>query len=76
MTLNEILQVIASSVKRKKGNFGVARALTPGQFALAVGSFRAVQIQGGFTIVIGLSRGQLAALRDECDRLLAENAPC
>jgi hypothetical protein len=70
--LKDILDEIRSSISRGKGTFGLAR--TPaGQgkpFSLAVGSIRAVQIDRGFMIVLGLSRDQVVKLRAMCDELL------
>jgi hypothetical protein len=73
MILKEILDEIRSSISRGKGTFGLAQ--TPaGQgkpFSLAVGSIRAVQVDRGFMIVLGLSRDQVVTLREMCDELLS-----
>lgn len=73
MTMQEALNEIRSSISRGKGTFAVTRS-PPGQgkpFNLTTGSIRAIQVPGGFIISLGLSRGQVAALRAMCDELLA-----
>jgi len=69
---------IAESIGRGKGTFVLAPT-APGDgvtkpFALAVGSSRTVQVNGGFTIMLGLSREQVGKLRTMCDEALAEGA--
>lgn len=74
MTLQDVLNEIRSSISRGKGTFGLAHG-PPGQgkpYSLAVGSIRAVQVDGGFTIMLGLSRDQVVKLRAMCDELLTE----
>jgi hypothetical protein len=72
------LREIAESIKRGKGNFVLAKTdpldkLATKPYALAVGSIRAVSVNGGFTIMIGLTRDQVEKLRAMCDEVLAEN---
>jgi hypothetical protein len=73
------LREIAESIGRKKGSFVLAKtdptdknATKP--YALAVGSIRALSVNGGFTIMIGLSRDQVEKLRAMCDEVLIEDA--
>lgn len=76
MSLKDVLDDIRSSIGRGKGTFGLAR--TPaGQgkpFSLAVGSIRAVQVDRGFIITLGLSREQVVVLRGMCDELLTADS--
>jgi hypothetical protein len=76
MTMQEALSEIRSSISCGKGTFAVTPSpLGQGKpYSLAVGSVRAVQINGGFIISLGLSRDQVAKLRAMCDELLAESA--
>jgi hypothetical protein len=78
------LREIAESIGRGKGSFVLAPA-APGDgvtkpfalaepFALAVGSIRTLTVNGGFTIMIGLTRDQVGKLRTMCDEALAEGA--
>jgi len=73
------LREIADSISRGKGNFVLAKTdpsdkLATKPYALAVGSIRALTVSGGFTIMIGLRREQVEALRAMCDAALAEDA--
>lgn len=77
LTMQDALNEIRSSISRGKGTFVMASS-PPGQgkpFNLSVGSIRAVQVPGGFVISLGLSRDQVARLREMCDELLAEQEP-
>lgn len=74
--LSKGLREIAESIDRGKGSFVLAPT-TPGDgvtnpFALAVGSIRALSLNGGFTIMIGLTREQVEKLRAMCDEVLVE----
>ncbi len=75
MKLQDALDEIRASIGRGKGTFGLAPA-PPGQgkpYSLAVGSIRAVQIDRGFMIMLGLSRDQVVKLRAMCDELLGSS---
>ena len=72
------LREIAESIKRGKGNFVLAKTdpsdkLATKPYALAVGSVRAISINDGFAIMLGLDRGQVEKLRAMCDEMLAED---
>lgn len=73
--LSEGLQAIADAIGRRKGTFVLAKTDAadgiPNQFVLAVGSIRAVSVNGGFLITIGLDREQVEKLRSMCDEALA-----
>ena len=74
--LSDGLKEIATSITRRKGNFVLARS-PKGEskpYSLAVGSSRAVQVNGGLMIMIGLSRDQVEKLRAMCDEALAEGS--
>ena len=70
------LREIAESIGRGKGSFVLAPAAPEDgvtkPFALAVGSIRALTLNGGFSIMIGLTREQVEKLRAMCDEALAE----
>lgn len=72
------LREIAESIGRKKGTFVLAKTTSADgatkPFALAVGSINAVSVNGGFTIMLGLSRDQVEKLRAMCDEALGEVA--
>ena len=75
-TMQDGLLQIRAAIGRGKGTFVLTRS-PPGQgkpFSLAAGSIRAVQVEGGFIVVLGLTRDQVAMLREMCDELLAEGA--
>lgn len=75
-SLANVMEDIVDSISRKKGSFGVADNPDPklagsqAPFALAVGSWRTVNVNGGFVVVLGLTREQLTKLRNSCDELL------
>lgn len=72
--LEEGMRDIAAAIKRNNGQFVVAPTpstpLSKKSFTLAVGARNAVTINGGFIVVLGLSREQLVELRATCDLLL------
>jgi hypothetical protein len=78
MTMQDAVDEIRSSISRGKGTFAVTPSRPgPGQgkpYSLAVGSIRAVQLPGGFMIVLGLRRDQVEKLRAMCDELLEGSA--
>lgn len=72
--MQDAINEIRSSISRGKGTFTLTHA-PAGQakpFNLSAGSIRAIQVPGGFVVSLGLSRDQVAWLRDRCDELLAE----
>jgi len=72
--MQDVLNEIRGAISRGKGTFGLAPT-PPGQgkpYSLAAGSIRAVQVEGGFIVVLGLERDQVVRLRAMCDDLLAE----
>lgn len=75
-TMQEATKDIIASIARQKGSFAVTKsptnAPTAKPFTLTAGSWRAVLVAGGYMVSLGLSREQLAMLRDECDALLRE----
>jgi hypothetical protein len=73
----EAINQIRDSIGRGKGTFTLTHA-PAGQakpFNLSAGSIRAIQVSGGFIVSLGLSRDQVATLRDICDALLADQPP-
>lgn len=71
--LPEALVEVTDAVRRKKGTFALAETGQPGHapFSLVAGSTRAVKVENGFFITLGLRRDQVEALRDMCDEMLA-----
>lgn len=72
--MQDALNQIRASISRGKGTFALTR-MPAGQgkpFNLSAGSIRAIQVPGGFIVSFGLSRDQVAGLRDICDELLSE----
>lgn len=71
------LREIASAIGRRKGTFVLAPTspddAVQNPFALAVGSWRAVQVDGGFIVTLGLSREQVEKLRTMCDEALTKS---
>lgn len=67
---------IAGAIGRKKATFVLARTpQVPGAshpFTLAAGSWRAVKLDGGFVVTLGMSHEQVRYLRDVCKELLGE----
>lgn len=70
MEFSEALKTINESIQRKKGAFMLAQA--PDGLALAVGSYRAVKVDGGFIICIKLTREQVEYLKSQCEEALAQ----
>ena len=76
-TFADVLRDITDSISRKKGSYGVAfnpnTTEVPAPFALAAGSWRAINVKRGFIVSMALSRDQLTQLRDDCNELLLEH---
>jgi len=69
-TLAEGLKRIYAAIGRKKGGFCLT---TEKQIpVLAVGSWRAVEVEGGFVVTLQLDHEKLLRLRQDCDELLKQ----
>lgn len=72
-TLQEALTEVTGVVRWKKGTFALAETGAPGHapFTLVAGATRAVQVENGLLVTLGLRRDQIEILRAMCDELLA-----
>lgn len=64
------LQRIASAIGRGKGGFTLGTV--SGKASLALGAPTAVKLDGGFVVMLGLSREQVEELRELCNETLKE----
>lgn len=67
-TLQQGIARLAESIRRKKGGWVLAGE--PQGVILALGSYRVVNVPGGFVVTIKLEREELLRLREACDELL------
>ena len=70
--LQQGISRIAESIRRKKG--GWVLASEPQGVILALGSYRVVNLPGGFLVSIKLEPEELLRLRETCDEILRKTS--